>query len=73
MVGYSPWGGKDSDTTDRLHFLSFFSLLFFLRSNIAKRISPSTLNKSVDMSTKLGEELDHYKYRGEGPFDLFLV
>ena len=20
MVGYSPWGGKESDTTERLHF-----------------------------------------------------
>lgn len=38
-----------------------------LRSNITKRISPSILNKSVDMSTKLGE-LDHYKYRDKGPF-----
>ena len=25
MEGYSPWGRKDSDTTERLHFLSFFS------------------------------------------------
>ena len=24
IVGYSPWGGKESDTTERLHFLSFF-------------------------------------------------
>ena len=24
MVGYSPWGHKESDTTERLHFLSFF-------------------------------------------------
>ena len=23
MVGYSPWGRKDLDTTERLHFLSF--------------------------------------------------
>ena len=25
LVGYSPWGHKESDTTERLHFLSFFS------------------------------------------------
>ena len=23
QVGYSPWGRKESDTTERLHFLSF--------------------------------------------------
>ena len=22
LVGYSPWGGKESDMTERLHFLS---------------------------------------------------
>ena len=25
LVGYSPWGRKESDTTERLHFLSFCS------------------------------------------------
>ena len=29
LVGYSPWGHKESDTTKRLHFLSFYS--FFWR------------------------------------------
>ena len=24
LVGYSPWSRKESDTTERLHFLSFF-------------------------------------------------
>ena len=24
LVDYSPWGHKESDTTERLHFLSFF-------------------------------------------------
>ena len=24
LVGYSPWGRKESDTTEQLHFLSFF-------------------------------------------------
>ena len=27
LVGYSPWGRKELDTTERLHFLSFFTLL----------------------------------------------
>ena len=26
MAGYSPWGRKESDMTERLHFLSFFPL-----------------------------------------------
>ena len=25
-MGYSPWGRKELDTTERLHFLSFFFL-----------------------------------------------
>ena len=25
VVGYSPWGCKELDTTERLHFLSLFS------------------------------------------------
>ena len=25
LVGYSPWGHKESDMTERLHFLSFYS------------------------------------------------
>ena len=25
-MGYSPWGCKELDTTERLHFLSFFNL-----------------------------------------------
>jgi len=29
LVGYSPWGHKESDMTERLHFLSFYS--FFWR------------------------------------------
>ena len=26
LVGYSPWGRKESDTTEQLHFLSCFAL-----------------------------------------------
>ena len=29
LVGYSPWGCKESDMTERLHFLSFFLFFFF--------------------------------------------
>ena len=33
LVGYSPWGCKELDTTEQLHFLSFFmgiSLFIYL-------------------------------------------
>ena len=26
VVGYSPWGRRESDTTERLHFLSFMEV-----------------------------------------------
>ena len=26
-MGYSPWGRKESDTTEQLHFISFFLML----------------------------------------------
>ena len=28
LVGYSPWGGKESDMTEQLHFLFFLSMPF---------------------------------------------
>ena len=32
LVGYSPWGCKESDTTERLHFtIAFHGLLWWLR------------------------------------------
>ena len=31
MVGYKPWGHKESDTTERLHFLSFFLVGMWLK------------------------------------------
>ena len=30
LIGYSPWGRKESDTTERLHFLSLSPLLTFM-------------------------------------------
>ena len=34
LVGYSPWGRKESDTTERLHFLSFFLVVIYSRFRI---------------------------------------
>ena len=45
LVGYSPWGRKESDTTERLHFtLYFFTLIAeegFLISSCYSRTLPS--------------------------------
>ena len=49
LVGHSPWGHKESDTTERLYFLSFFSFssftfikrLFHFPSLSATRVVPS--------------------------------
>ena len=27
-MGYSPWGRKGSDTTEQLHFLSFYYVMY---------------------------------------------
>ena len=36
LVGYSPWGHKESDMTERLHFLSFFLSFFLVCSSFRK-------------------------------------
>ena len=43
LVGYSPWECKESDKTERLHFLSFF--LFFTTSTtlVQRRLHPKVL------------------------------
>ena len=40
LVGYSPWGRKELDTTERLHFLSFYTRkyrnrLYYLVSSVS--------------------------------------
>ena len=39
-MGYSPWGHKESDMTEQLHFLSFFllPLVFSLILTVASRL-----------------------------------
>ena len=47
LVGYSPWGRKESDMTEQLHF--FFFLFFFLSWRILK--SAKNLDgRSVEVS-----------------------
>ena len=38
LIGYSPWGRKESDTTEQLHFLCFF---LYVRYNVLRLILPS--------------------------------
>ena len=33
-MGYSPWGRKESDTTERLHFVSIFSSRIIMRLSL---------------------------------------
>ena len=40
LVGYSPWGHKELDTTERLHFLSFFLSVQFSRSVVSDSLPP---------------------------------
>ena len=37
LVGYSPWGCKEPDTTERLHFLSHYSWNMFSQSTCLNR------------------------------------
>ena len=37
LVVYSPWGHKESDITEHLHFLSFFFILLHLQRDMALR------------------------------------
>ena len=41
LVGYSLWGRKESDTTERLHFTSF--QYFFLKVTMRKNTQVNTL------------------------------
>ena len=52
LVGYSPWGRKESDTTERLHFLSFFeirkySTLFFFFNIVLTILGPHKFCLSI--------------------------
>ena len=36
LIGYSPWGRKELDTTERLHFHFFF--FFFCKANVVNMV-----------------------------------
>ena len=39
LVGYSPWGSKESDTTERLHFTADEKLTVHLSNNFRNHVS----------------------------------
>ena len=43
LVGYNPWGRKESDTSEWLHFLSFFTVFTFYKFSSSRKI-PSGLS-----------------------------
>ena len=45
LVGYSPWGRKESETTERLNFLFFLSFIYFFSKH------PSTAKSGVTRLT----------------------
>ena len=53
LVGYSPWGHKESDTTERLHFTSLYLLQGDPNQSILKEISPEYSVEGVMMKLKL--------------------
>ena len=60
----SPWGHKESDTTERLHFTSLHGLERFYRSQSMKEggqggtyIKPSSLPKLRKQSWEIGKDI----------------
>ena len=61
LVGYSPWGHKESDTTERLHFLSFSDVKgsFKLRKGHFSTVQFSERLPSPTESLRLGVKQSH--------------
>ena len=66
LAGYSPWGHKESDTTERLHF--FF---FLTQDNTGKEI----LRNTVPSLTELAQQKQHtwLVYSAESFFQMALL
>ena len=62
LVGYSPWGGKESDTTERLHFhfsLSIFHCIFVVQSLSCVQlfVTPWTAARQAFLSFTISQSL----------------
>ena len=65
LVGYSPWGCKESDMTERLHFLSFFeirkySTSFFFFNIVLTILGPHKFCLSISAKKPAGIFLGLY-------------
>ena len=58
LVGYNPWGHKESDTTEWLHFSFFLSFYFTWNSVSETRFS---LRRNADCDKKNRHVLEMYK------------
>ena len=45
-MGYSPWGRKESDTTERLHFASLAHRAYFLLPSAVRRARTGAVTDS---------------------------
>ena len=54
LVGYSPWGCKESDTTERLHFKHF---VVNLQNSKGKKLEKWQVTKLISMEVYLNKHL----------------
>ena len=61
LVGYSPWGRKESDTTERLHFHKMYGNLilysFYFISNSCNGVLTRVLEGGVGQGQRGGERV----------------
>ena len=55
-MGYSPWGCQESDTTERLHFLSFFLSFLEVRQETKGKPDIGFMTRYSSTSSKFGED-----------------
>ena len=55
-MGYSQWGCQESDTTERLHFLSFFLSFLEVRQETKGKLDIGLMTRYSSTSSKFGED-----------------
>ena len=62
-MGHNPWGRKKSDTTERLHFLSFCTESIWVK----------LVNRKLGLCTPLPNQIPETRVRGEAGKDSFIA
>ena len=65
LVGYCPWGRKESDTTDQLHFTSVSSRNIFTntpRNHVLPAIQVNTRDLAKCLSPVKWHKINHHKW-----------